>query len=234
MTKFTVVYDNRSKNPDLIPDWGFACLVETDKEKILFDTGARADILAQNMVGLGLSIPKKVFISHNHWDHTDGLGAISSPYSCWLAASAMQILGKKVNEVGGTPIACSEPIEFLPHIWSTGEMKNTEEIEKSEHGLVIETKHGLVLLTGCAHPGIVNMVERVVQVFKQPPYYVIGGFHLYESSADEIMHVSDQLQTLGVTNIGPCHCTGESALHHLKKGWGKRFTDIKVGWAKKI
>jgi hypothetical protein len=47
--KITIVYDNVVWEPALTPDWGFACVVETDARALLFDTGARGDILLGNM-----------------------------------------------------------------------------------------------------------------------------------------------------------------------------------------
>jgi len=62
----------------IIPDWGFSCLVESDDQKILFDTGAKAEVLAGNMKKLGIDLFQidAVFISHDHWDHTGGLAAV--------------------------------------------------------------------------------------------------------------------------------------------------------------
>ena len=47
--KITIFYDNVVWEPAITPDWGFACLVETDGQILLFDTGARGDILLGNM-----------------------------------------------------------------------------------------------------------------------------------------------------------------------------------------
>ena len=73
--KITIIYDNTVCNPKLIPDWGFACLVEASGHALLFDTGAKGRLLLGNMETLGIA-PETidtVFLSHNHWDHTGGL-----------------------------------------------------------------------------------------------------------------------------------------------------------------
>ena len=74
--KVTIIYDNETDNKDLVSDWGFSCLIEfEDKRTILFDTGAKGEILEENMEKLGIDINDidEIFISHNHWDHVGGL-----------------------------------------------------------------------------------------------------------------------------------------------------------------
>ena len=76
--KITIIYDNTAWDSRLIGDWGFSCLVEAHGKKILFDTGAKGDILLNNMKTLDINPLQidSVFISHNHWDHTGGLADI--------------------------------------------------------------------------------------------------------------------------------------------------------------
>ena len=90
---------------------------------------------------------------------------------------------------------------------STGEMIGGV----SEHSLVINLRDkGLVVLAGCAHPGIVNIVKRAQQVSGVSKVYaVIGGFHI--SSKREGAYVAEFLQELGVQLVSPCHCTGVNA-----------------------
>ena len=73
--KATIVFDNTTTTEDLPADWGFACFVEINTKRILFDTGANGAILLENMSKLKidpLSIDD-VFISHHHFDHIGGL-----------------------------------------------------------------------------------------------------------------------------------------------------------------
>ncbi|MEE4265807.1 MAG: MBL fold metallo-hydrolase [Desulfobacteraceae bacterium] len=70
--KITLIYDNVVWDPTLKADWGFACLVETAGQTLLFDTGAKGDILLGNMERLAID-PLAIdatFISHGHWDHS--------------------------------------------------------------------------------------------------------------------------------------------------------------------
>ena len=102
----------------------------------------------------------------------------------------------------------------------------------SEHSLVVNVRNkGLVILTGCAHPGIVNMVKRAQQASRLSRVYaVIGGFHI--SSTREGVHVAEFLRELGVKLVSPCHCTGVNAKNaianvmedrYVRNGSGKVF-----------
>ncbi len=73
--KITIIYDNVVWESTLTPDWGFACLVETTGQTLLFDTGAKGNILLGNMelIGIDPFAIDAVFISHSHWDHIGGL-----------------------------------------------------------------------------------------------------------------------------------------------------------------
>ena len=59
--RITIIYDNVVSNPELIPDWGFACLAETKGYALLFDTGAKSTILLQNMQKLGIDPLRKSY-----------------------------------------------------------------------------------------------------------------------------------------------------------------------------
>ncbi|HDP26396.1 MAG TPA: MBL fold metallo-hydrolase [Deltaproteobacteria bacterium] len=109
----TILYDNTSLRDDLISDWGFACLVESERfAPILFDTGADGRILLINMERLGVEVGRigSVFISHNHFDHTGGLGAflqvnpaisVFAPYPCDTIDGAEQVtLVRESFEIG--------------------------------------------------------------------------------------------------------------------------------------
>ena len=177
--RLTVVYDNHALRPDLTPDWGFSCLVEKDETRLLFDTGADGDILLHNMGKLGID-PKKignVMLSHNHWDHVGGLKSLLT-------------VNPKVNvyRVGFSP----EPKEFLPGFMTTGTLRGWGIEEQS---LIVTTNRGLVVVTGCSHPGLENILRVASQYGKI--YAVIGGFHGF-----------NKFEALReVPLIIPCHCT---------------------------
>jgi len=188
-----MVYDNEAKG-SLKSDWGFSCLVETDNRKILFDTGASSDILSYNMKHLELKRESidVIALSHEHWDHIGGLDAVLHPgVEVYLPRSFSSGLKKRIAKQMATAIEVSGPGDITPGVHTTGELG----LMTKEQSLVLETEGGVVVLTGCAHPGLENILEAAKSFGEV--YSVIGGFHGF-----------DKLKLLkGVKKIIPCHCT---------------------------
>lgn len=78
--KLRIVYDNEAKE-GFKSDWGFSSLIESEDRNLLFDTGASGDILTYNMQQLGIQREdiEIIALSHEHGDHTGGLGAVLHP-----------------------------------------------------------------------------------------------------------------------------------------------------------
>jgi 7,8-dihydropterin-6-yl-methyl-4-(beta-D-ribofuranosyl)aminobenzene 5'-phosphate synthase len=84
----------------------------------------------------------------------------------------------------------------------------SQDIFSDECSIVVETAEGLQLIVGCAHIGILNIVEHVSRLFSRPVTGVYGGIHLMNSSRQEIQSVLTGLSSLGVRRYGLCHCSG--------------------------
>ncbi len=227
--KITVVYDNRSLQKDLTPDWGFACVVDAAGHRLLHDTGAKGDLLLANLKQMNIDPAtfEAVVISHNHWDHTGGLESVlplcSAP--CYVPASAAAELGARAKQAGGASIPVTGRASIWPGVWLTGELGK----EIKEQSLVVETDSGLVLVTGCAHPGVVNIARKVKQDFGRPPWLVLGGFHLGHASPEEVKRIVEALKALGITRVGPGHCTGDQAIEQFRRDWPDGFEQIGCG-----
>jgi len=165
--RITIVYDNTSLEPELIPDWGFSCLVEAHGKRILFDTGAKGEILLHNMGHLGIDPADLdgVFISHSHFDHTGGLPEVLSGRSIpvYLPASITVPTGKS------NFVTIQEPVEIHPGIFSTGELARIEQ------SLVVRFKRGLVVITGCSHPGVGAILKQASRLGSVAA--LVGGLH---------------------------------------------------------
>lgn len=162
---FTVVYDNNPYDERLRTAWGFACLVETGMKKVLLDTGGEGSILLGNMAILGfdpLGI-EAVVLSHSHADHTGGLGALLDSGArpvVYVPASFPASFRNRIRAVTEL-VEVTGPLEIVPGIHTTGQVGEG----LVEQALVVETSRGLVAVTGCAHPGVVEMVRRARECF---------------------------------------------------------------------
>ena len=82
---------------------------------------------------------------------------------------------------------------------------------RDELCLAVETGEGLVLLVGCAHPGILNMAGHVRGLLDKPIRGVFGGTHLAEADTQRVRRTVEALQQMGVTLLGLSHCSGDRA-----------------------
>ena len=217
-----VVYDNDSHDKRLKTDWGFSCLIEDGENTILFDTGGNHNILLDNMKRLGINIAdiNVVFVSHIHADHTGGLAGFlkkNSGVTVYLPLSFPESFKGEARDTGAKVVTVNAATEILPGIYSTGELG----IAIKEQTLIVDTDKGLVIVTGCSHPGIVTIIERARELVPDKDIYlVIGGWHLDDASEDELDLIYNHFRKNKVIKVAPCHCSGEMARrffqHHYK------------------
>ncbi|MFO7948231.1 MAG: MBL fold metallo-hydrolase [Armatimonadota bacterium] len=229
--KLTIVYDNRTEDPNLLSDWGFGCVMQHAEANVLFDTGTHPKILLHNMAELGLSPTDidAVILSHEHYDHTGGLSGFlreNSDVTVFLPSAFSQQFKQEVQSAGATLVEISEPREIVDGVSSTGPMGDAI-IEQS---LVMPSTEGLVVMTGCAHPGIVNIVETARKQYGEDIELVVGGFHLNDTPIGRVDDIIAQLQEMDVAHAGPCHCTGDAAIARFADTYGDNFVKIGVGW----
>ena len=204
--KLTIVYDNEVYRKDigLQSDWGFACLIESKHDKILFDTGANGEILLNNMSKLNIhpSSIKKIVISHDHGDHMGGLKLLVSHVN----NVDLYQLGYKIP-IEKTKFANTEnPKEISKDVWTTGRVKGLVD----EQSLVLKGKTGWFVLTGCSHPSVEKILLKAEQIAHSDIAGIIGGFHGFNNfSAIEDLDY-----------ICPCHCTAH------KQDLKKAFPDV--------
>lgn len=206
------VFDNYRSQKNLETGWGFSCLLEVSGDRILFDTGANGTTLLSNMEELEID-PQSldaVFLSHRHGDHTAGLPAVleeNANVTVYLLQSFPQRIKQEVQQAGAEMVEVSSSQRIMPGVISTGPLPGPPQ----EQSLMINTERGLVIVTGCAHPGIVNIVKKAKKMTGEDVYLVLGGFHLSSAPDSKLQKIIASFRELGVETAAPCHCSGQRA-----------------------
>jgi 7,8-dihydropterin-6-yl-methyl-4-(beta-D-ribofuranosyl)aminobenzene 5'-phosphate synthase len=225
------VFDNYAVDPALTTRWGFGSVVIAPSSTILFDTGSDADVLISNMGKLGLRPGDihKVVISHAHMDHLGGLAGFlrqNPNVTVYLPSSFPDSVRRDISAAGAEYQDVDGPLELAEGIHATGGLNGG----LTEQALVVDTLDGLIILTGCAHPGIVAIVQRVKEIIPgRPIALVMGGFHLVSASAAEIDWIIRDFQELGVERVAPSHCSGDRARELLARRYGKDYIEGGAG-----
>lgn len=223
-----IIYDNCKENKDLQEGWGFSALIEIPSHKILFDTGNDQNAFFSNAEKMGIDCREitDVVFSHKHGDHIAG---------------CKEILGT-VSENCRVCLPKGFPAKIVPQNLQVQIISDFQEIGKDlfslvlkggiflhEQSLIYRTKKGLVIITGCAHPGIINILEAAKKRLKEPLYLVLGGFHLFRKNCLFIEKTIHEFQNLQVRKVAPCHCSGEKTIRRFQEAYQENFCKIGTG-----
>ncbi len=250
MFKIFILSDNRSLE-GFEAEHGLSFYIQHDKTNFLFDTGA-SGLFHRNAVKLGIDINKvkTIVLSHGHFDHGDGLEHLSNKTlichpGCFIKryrASDHLYIGLSMSEekirdnfnlvTSKAPYPITDKITFLGEIPRINDFEaktttfikedGTEDSVIDDSGLVIETEKGLVVISGCAHAGICNIVEyakKVTGIIKV--YMVIGGFHL-KTMDKQAQKTIDYLKKEKIKKVYPAHCTYEPVYSVIHEQFNNR------------
>ncbi len=159
---------------------------------------------------------------------------------------------ENIEKLGGKFIFCKNPMEICPNVFVTGEVKKTTDFEESggiscftidfegrtvpdklqdDLSLIINDKEkGLIIITGCGHAGIVNIVKHSMKVTQQNQIEgIIGGLHLLESNQDRVDKTVEVIKEISPNWIAPTHCTGIIPTAKFALAFNERFKEINAG-----
>lgn len=99
-----------------------------------------------------------------------------------------------------------------------------------EQSLVLDTEKGLVIINCCSHGGAENIIKEVSATFPDKHVYgLIGGFHLFNKSDNEIERVAKAIQDTGIDFVCTGHCTKGRAYKIMKDILGEKLSQLRVG-----
>jgi 7,8-dihydropterin-6-yl-methyl-4-(beta-D-ribofuranosyl)aminobenzene 5'-phosphate synthase len=226
----TVVYDNNPYKQGLQTAWGFSAVITGTEKTILFDTGGDGSILLGNMEKLAVE-PNNVDIvvlSHIHGDHTGGLDSFlekNHDVTVYLPKSFPKKFKDNVLSFGAKIIEVEQSLKICENVYSTGELGRLIK----EQSLIIRTDKGLIVITGCAHPGIVKIVNAAKNLSEGNILLVMGGFHLEWTTEGKIEKIISAFKQMGVRYVGPSHCSGNKARSLFEHHFGNGYINVGAG-----
>lgn len=222
--KITVLAENNSRIDNyLLAEPALSLFVEVENRKILFDTGY-SDVFIKNAAHLNIDLSKvsDIIISHGHNDHTRGLtfwdiknkkiNFIAHPNIFDEKVGEDKIhygcpVSRKELEERFNPILSSAPYFLTENLCFLGQIENNISCDIDDSALVYKSCDGLIVITGCSHSGIINILnyaKKVTGISKIKG--LLGGLHLINKSAKEIETIAKVLQKENITYLYPCHC----------------------------
>ena len=201
-------------------NWGFASFIRHRGEQILFDTGndpkfgegdppqknarpfftRNAEVLSADLSGASFAV-----ISHRHRDHAGGIRqfrAVNKKRAVYVPDEALL---EQYPEAGLELVRESRSLG--DHRWLI--FTENKERRLPELSLALDTERGLVLITGCCHPGVETIVKETLDVTKRPIHLLYGGLHLFPVPPDEVKAIGIRLRDVyKIERVSPAHCSG--------------------------
>ncbi len=225
-----ITYDNNPYTEGLITAWGFSCLIRGSQKTILFDTGGNGSTLLANMKRLDIN-PGEIDIivlSHIHGDHIGGLERFverNKKVSVYLPKSFPRGFTDNLRSSGIKIFEVHEASRICDGVYTTGELGQAIK----EQSLIVHTTQGIIVITGCAHPGIVEILKRAKDLSKDDIFLAMGGFHLGGTRKGDLEKIVLSFRTLGVKYVSPCHCSGDLTRQMLKEEYRDSYIHLGVG-----
>ena len=142
-----------------------------------------------------------------------------------MPASFPDEIKKTVEEKKSRTVEIKDFSKIDDFVWLTGEM-GSQIIEQS---IIIETEGGLVILTGCAHPGIEEIVKKSRAEIGNNVLLVIGGFHLLRTGKNATESIASEFKDQNIKYASPTHCSGDGTIKIFKETFGDHYIQAGAG-----
>ena len=212
--RLKILAEGSTKWQRFIKHWGLSILIDND---ILFDTFGRSDYVLKQLKRFKVDVSKikHIVISHDDWDHVTGLWKIlerNRNVTVYICPHFRPDIKAKIRLYGARIVEVEGVVNLRDNIYLSGELTGKHRDSNiPEQYLAIKTTKGIVVITGCAHPGIIEITQHAKSAFNSNIRLLLGGFHLKDHVAKEAHDVVLKLKVLGVSQVIPFHCTGRVA-----------------------
>ena len=155
---------------------------------------------------------------------------------------------EEIEKAGGIIIKNRKPLEIAPNIYVLGEIPRETDfetisgfyivrngnVEKDEmlddQGVVIKMPNGVIILSGCGHSGIINMINYATKISKQNRIKLaIGGFHLINADRIRINKTLEIINELEIEKIAPMHCSGTEFISKIATTKQEKYLELHTG-----
>jgi 7,8-dihydropterin-6-yl-methyl-4-(beta-D-ribofuranosyl)aminobenzene 5'-phosphate synthase len=229
--KIKILFDRDAINESFRTGWGVAFLIG---EKVLFDTSEKFEYLKENarLAKVDLSKIEQVVISHDHWDHINGLWGLlemNKNITVYASGEFNPEFKDKVKAAGGK-------LELVKHHMDIGGglhiLGNNRVMYKGqgmvEQMLFIKNENKLAMVCGCCHPGVVNIIHKAGIIFGQKVDTIVGGLHMMDKERRFAKYMIDEMGMF-VEKVFASHCTGHDACKILQEKYKDNFAELKAG-----
>jgi len=212
--KITIIYDDlNGAEKEYIRSFGFAALIEVEGKKLLFDAGTNEEVLMHNL-SMCKVLPSEidaVILSHNHYDHINGLSVIIRDnrevpiyiHKYWN--DQVRFIGNSLPPSNIRVVQEGRKLEELGiKVYVTNCFQSQDYGGIYEQACYIETRDAFVLLCGCSHPGLnVFLNDRKnLGIPEDKPLHIIGGFHGFKFDEEKASQLKRYIRSILIF-----HCT---------------------------
>jgi len=188
----------------------------------------RRELMKKNPAALSVAYVGKGIFYSRPLPGQDNAGKEDNP---------MIAIRKEYEATGAKFIEYDKPTELFPGAWLTGPVPRTypeknwsvtgqvqtpaglvEDNIPEDQSLLLNTAQGLVVVSGCGHAGVINTLTFAEKEFPSTPVYaLVGGFHLFPQTDEQLDWTADKLKGFGVSYLIGAHCTGIEAVYRIRQ-----------------